>query len=58
MNNDILVAIIAGLAIVVIGVGAAVSSFAPDVNAQRIAACMTQPDMEYRHGYGCVRIQQ
>jgi hypothetical protein len=58
MNDNILVAIILGLFLVVMGVGATVSSFAPDVNAQRIAACMTQPNMEYLYGRGCVRIEE
>jgi hypothetical protein len=30
------------------------SFFAPDATAQKIAACMTQPNMEYIYSMGCI----
>jgi hypothetical protein len=54
--DDKSVVIILGLLIVVFGVGATLTTFAPDQTAQRIAACMTQPGMEYRYGRGCIRV--
>jgi hypothetical protein len=57
-DNNTLVAIIIGLFVVITVVVATVSMFAPDTLAQRIAACMTQPNMEYRIGSGCLRIAE
>jgi hypothetical protein len=34
----------------------AISSFAPDPTAQRISACMTQPNMMYNNFKGCIPI--
>jgi hypothetical protein len=48
------------LAIVLIAivVGITISMFAPDRSAERIAACMTQPNMEYVHTRGCIRASE
>jgi hypothetical protein len=49
-NETILIAV----CIFAIAVGVAVSSFAPDSMAQRIEACMIQPNTQYLIGRGCV----
>jgi hypothetical protein len=41
--------------LVTVIVGITISIIAADTTPQRIEACMTQPNMEYIFGRGCVR---
>jgi uncharacterized protein YjeT (DUF2065 family) len=50
INETTLIAV----CIVAVVAGLAVSSFAPDSMAQRIEACMIQPNTQYLIGRGCV----
>jgi hypothetical protein len=57
-TDNKLVVILLCVFITIFGIGATVVSFAPDSTAERIAACMTQPNMEYRIVVGCVAIDR
>lgn len=56
MNNNTAIVACASVIVIVFGIGMTVSSLAPDATAQRIEACMTQPNMEYNHSQGCTKV--
>lgn len=57
MNSDTAIAVVLSVFILGMFGGIAVSSFAPDATAQRIAACMQQPNMQYNNFDGCIPIE-
>jgi hypothetical protein len=56
MSENTTIVIVVCAFVVTSIIGLTVSSFAPDATAARIAACMQQPNMEYRQNGSCVRV--